>query len=199
MHLDQSQRLSAKLHLSPPPDTFDIESVVPIFHHWIQNDRLLDELPVDVANYSHVTNGPGVLLICHRGHYSVDQQNAELGIRFASKRELSGSANDRLRTVLLAMLRAASLLREDKAASEWAQPALPEYRIEFSFEDRLLTPNNDASYASVSGIVRDLWLELLPESDPLLSRGASSGRPLTIRLEGKGELNLADLIEKLAF
>lgn len=32
--------------------------VVPVFHRWLQDQRLPGELLIDVADYSHVTGGP---------------------------------------------------------------------------------------------------------------------------------------------
>ena len=38
---------------------------IPIFHEWIKSRRLEDEVMIDVADYSHVPDGPGVILVGH--------------------------------------------------------------------------------------------------------------------------------------
>jgi hypothetical protein len=38
----------------------------PLFHEWIRTDRLPDETFIDVADYSHLKDGPGVVLVAHR-------------------------------------------------------------------------------------------------------------------------------------
>jgi hypothetical protein len=195
MLLDQSQRISAKLLLDMDAASLNLDRVVPVFHRWIQKDQLPDEMPIDVANYGHVKNGPGVLLICHRGHYGIDLQGGKPGIRFAGKRDLKGSAKDRLRAVILATLKAARLLRQEKSLGDW--PA-PQHQIEFSFDDRLLTPNNSETYEAIAPIVRELWLQVLPDSDPQISQGDVPGRPLTIQLTGTEELDLEAMIGKLS-
>jgi hypothetical protein len=39
-------------------EKIDLEAVIPVFHRWIQ-EQIFDELLLDVANYSHVPDGPG--------------------------------------------------------------------------------------------------------------------------------------------
>ena len=43
----------------------DIESFVLLFHNWIQEDRIPNHIMVDVANYKHIPDGPGIMLIAH--------------------------------------------------------------------------------------------------------------------------------------
>jgi len=54
-----------------------LERAIPVFHRWIQ-ERSLDELMVDVADYTHVPDGPGVVLVCHDAIYSLDTGGGEL-------------------------------------------------------------------------------------------------------------------------
>lgn len=41
-----------------------LDPFIPVFHRWIE-ERTLPELVIDVANYAHVPEGPGVVLIGH--------------------------------------------------------------------------------------------------------------------------------------
>lgn len=47
-----------------------LEEVGAVFHEWIRNDSLQDIL-VDVADYRHVSRGPGVVLVGHECNYQV--------------------------------------------------------------------------------------------------------------------------------
>ena len=49
----------------------DLADFIPVFHDWIQ-DQSLDELLIDVVDYRHVHDGPGVMLIAHDAHYAID-------------------------------------------------------------------------------------------------------------------------------
>ena len=56
----------------------DLSEVVPIFHNWIQEQES-DEVLIDVADYRHVFDGPGVVLIGKDGDYSVGTARGRLG------------------------------------------------------------------------------------------------------------------------
>jgi len=49
---------------------FDILKLIPMYHRWIQQ-KALQDLLIDVADYSHVPAGPGVMLIAHEGNYAL--------------------------------------------------------------------------------------------------------------------------------
>ena len=63
-------RIGAKLYAGNP-DVIDLAAYVPIFHGWIQC-KILDGVPIDVADYAHVPDGPGVMLIGHEADRSID-------------------------------------------------------------------------------------------------------------------------------
>ena len=50
-------------------DGFAILKLIPVYHRWIQQNAL-EDLLIDVADYSHVPSGPGVMLIAHEGNYA---------------------------------------------------------------------------------------------------------------------------------
>ena len=59
--IEELQRIGVKLFMvdgvSVRPREF-----VPVFHRWIQTQAVRDQLLIDVADYEHVPEGPGVLL-----------------------------------------------------------------------------------------------------------------------------------------
>lgn len=55
-----------------------LPKVVPIFHRWIV-ERALGETLVDVADYQHVGNGPGITLIGHESNYHLEQTSTPTG------------------------------------------------------------------------------------------------------------------------
>jgi len=58
---------------------------IPIFHKWIQEKRFAETL-IDVADYSHVHDGPGVMLIAHEADYALNFTEGRLGLEYTRKR-----------------------------------------------------------------------------------------------------------------
>jgi hypothetical protein len=65
------QRVAAKFLLTDPTVPVQLEPFIGTFHRFIQQG-VLDGLLVDVADYSHVPNGPGIVLIGHDVDYGLD-------------------------------------------------------------------------------------------------------------------------------
>ena len=59
-------------------ESVDLGAAIPVFHRWIQ-DRVCPEMLIDVADYRHVPNGPGVVLMGHEASYSLDNTKGRLG------------------------------------------------------------------------------------------------------------------------
>ena len=91
---------------------FDILKLIPVYHRWIQRNAL-EDLLIDVADYSHVPSGPGVMLIAHEGNYALDETGHERGVVYYSKQKLAGDLPERFAHVAQRALQAAELMRED--------------------------------------------------------------------------------------
>jgi hypothetical protein len=109
------------------------EDFVPIFHEWIRADRLPDETLIDVADYSHLKEGPGVVLVAHRSAYGIDSVGGGLGLTYRD-----GSKAPRLEDTFVRALRACQALE-----NEGFHFRTDEVRIRFL--DRLRAPNAGAA------------------------------------------------------
>jgi hypothetical protein len=127
----------------------ELEEFIPVFHDWIQTQQLA-ELLIDVADYRHVPQGPGIVLIAHDAHYVMDFTDARLGLLYSRRRETHPSrgaiqsVEDRLRSVWHCALTACQRLE--------AHPLL-HGRLQFQgnelllrCNDRLRAPNTTAAY-----------------------------------------------------
>ena len=85
--------------------SFNVTDAIPVFHRWIQK-RNLPEMLIDVADYSHVPEGPGVLLIAHEANYSLDCARNQLGLLYNRKATGTGDAQEQLRQAYHAALTA---------------------------------------------------------------------------------------------
>ena len=132
------------------PQVVDIHDFIPVFHRWIQEQKIDGHQLIDVHDYSHVANGPGILLVAHEGNFSMDQEGGRLGLFYYRKRELSGGLEANLKTVLNTALQACKLLESD--------PKLKGIKFRTDevlviANDRLLAPNDAASRAKFEPVI----------------------------------------------
>src|SRR4030095_5221476 len=69
--IEALQRIGVKL-FAADGSSVQPREFVPIFHRWIQTQAVANHLLIDVADYAHVPDGPGVLLVAHEGNFSLD-------------------------------------------------------------------------------------------------------------------------------
>ena len=135
------------------------EEFIPVFHRWI-TERVLPELLIDVADYSHVPEGPGVLLIGHDAQYGYDQSRGEPGLLYSRRRETSrelegvGSLEERLRSLLACAFRACDLIEAEPRLE--GRVAFDRHRLELRVNDRLVTQDEDTSAELASAFERAL-------------------------------------------
>ena len=132
------------------PQGVDIHGFVPVFHGWIQQHKIDGHLLIDVHDYSHVANGPGILLVAHEGNFSMDQNGGRLGLFYYRKRPLEGGVEANLKTVMNTALQACKLLE--------SEPKLNGIKFKTDeilvvANDRLLAPNDAASRARLEPII----------------------------------------------
>ena len=132
------------------PEAVRLRDFIPVFHGWIQQQKIAGHQLIDVHDYSHVHNGPGILLVAHEGNFSMDQEGGRLGLLYYRKRPLEGGFEANLKSVLQTALQAGKLLE--------AEPKLD--GIKFNTKevlvitnDRLLAPNDAAARTKFEPII----------------------------------------------
>lgn len=146
MHPLESPRLAIKIPVADAA-AVDLGALIPVFHRWIKDVAIADHVLIDVADYAHVPDGPGVMVIAHEAHYGIDMGDGAPGLLYARKRGLSGSPAERVAATAKAALRACALLEGDDALTLAFDTAKAEVRV----IDRLAAPNVDATFAAVEG------------------------------------------------
>lgn len=154
MHL---HRIQAKLFVANP-DELEPLALIPVFHRWIQ-DRELEELLIDVANYVHVPQGPGVILIAHEADYTIDFGHGNAGLLYTRKRAVPKDPADAVRLALRRALKAAALLENE------TDLVFKRDEIELGFPDRLRVPNRPESLELVRPHVEAVFGELFPGAE----------------------------------
>jgi len=110
------QRIGIKLFTEE--FSVDQQDFIGVFHRWIQEQSVQDHLLVDVADYSHVRNGPGILLVSHEANINSDETDGRPGLQYLRKQPLSGSFGERLGSVLHTAIVAAQRLEENPSCRD---------------------------------------------------------------------------------
>ena len=105
----------------------------------------MPELMIDVADYMHVPNGPGIVLVGHEADYSLDYTGGNVGLRYNYKAAREGSNQEQLQHAF------------DNATSccdrlEAALPGLKFDRsqLEITINDRAVAPNTPETKSALS-------------------------------------------------
>jgi hypothetical protein len=126
--------------------TFDLADAIPVFHQWIR-DSVCPEMLIDVADYRHVSAGPGVLLIGHEANYSFDDREGRLGLLYNRKAALDGTFQSRLAQAHGAALEAC--VRLEREAQFRGKLKFDRNSLEVFVNDRLLAPNNEETWQAL--------------------------------------------------
>ena len=105
------KRLGVKFNLKREP-ALAAADIVPIFQRWIQEHTVAGML-IDVIDYKHVPEGPGVILIADEGDYAYDFGDGEIGLHYIRKRDLPGDMQAALRLAFRLALQAALCLEAE--------------------------------------------------------------------------------------
>jgi hypothetical protein len=180
---------------APDAKGLDILKLIPIYHRWIQQSAL-EDLLVDVADYSHVPAGPGVMLIAYQGNYALDETGHERGVVYYSKQKLAGELPERFAQVARKALQAAELMSAD-AELEGALK-LPGNQLQFFANDRLTAPNTDAAYAEIEPALKSFLDRLYAGAPYTLERDTDPRERLSVRVQAEGEVALKTLLARLS-
>jgi hypothetical protein len=139
-----------------------LHAFIPVFHRWIQEDKL-EGFMVDVTEYTHVHQGPGVLIIAQEANYSVDEAEGKRGFMYAQKRVPEKSAVDHIKTAFRRALTAASALENEKEFAGKLKFSTGHFEV--SINDRLAAPAGNATQAEIEKTLK-------PVLDNLYGAGA---------------------------
>jgi hypothetical protein len=136
---------------------FDPSQFINVFHEWIQ-ESALPELLIDVADYCHVPDGPGVLLVAQEADYSMDHTDGRWGLRYNRKAAVPGGNRERFQQAFASAAQACRLL-EARFAAEKLRFGRNE--MELFINDRALAPNTAETLAACAPDIRSFLRELL--------------------------------------
>lgn len=171
-------RIGVKLYAANP-EVVDLAAYVPLFHGWIQG-RALDGVPIDVADYAHVPDGPGVMLISHEADRSLDLGEGRPGALYQRKRDLEGTLEERFTTVLQAAEQTAGEIEADPRAGGIR---FGRDEILVRINDRLAASNDDAGLDAALPALRAALAAVRPDRAARIERVTDDPKgPLQMRV-----------------
>jgi len=135
---------------------FDIklEKIISIFHEWIQKDIIPEHLTIDVTDYKHIPDGPGIMLITHEGNISIDFENNQVGLLYMRKQPLCKTQLEniiKIKSILNFLVNELENYKDLKGKLKFKE----NYKI--ILNDRLYFPNNDSSKEILISIIEKVF------------------------------------------
>ncbi len=188
-----AHKLQLKIFATPESArAVEVEAFIPVFHRWIKQ-RVLPELVIDVANYGHVPEGPGVVLIGHGSDYFADLGEGRLGLLHSRKRGAL-AADVRLSDLVRRTLHVATLLEREPALGGKLRFATDE--LQFRINDRLAAPSSAETFAAVSPELEQLARRLFDGPVELTPVGGTK-ELFGVRIKSPTSAPLSVLLERV--
>jgi hypothetical protein len=142
------QKIAVKFYLENSDEVVQ-KDFIPVFHSWIQEKSVDGHLLIDVHDYSHVPEGPGVILVAHEGNFYMDEEGGT-GLVYTRKQPQEGDLEARVRGVLKTALDACRRLE----SAEGLNLKFKTGEFEVVSNDRLALDNSDEAAAQLSAAVQ---------------------------------------------
>jgi len=149
------QKINVKFFFEQP-NNIALTDFIEIFHSWIQ---ATDGVYHDVADYSHMQAGPGIVLVANDANVSIDESGNRRGLLFSQKATLTGSNQDKLRQVFRSALENCRKIEAEPALKGKARFAANEAMV--SVNDRLFNENSPQGFDALKDDVAAVATQLL--------------------------------------
>ncbi|MCH2169441.1 hypothetical protein MK489_01545 [Myxococcota bacterium] len=188
-------RVAIKMFADPQPQgSPDLEPYIGLFHHFIQAQSL-EGLLLDVADYAHIPDGPGILLVGHDVDYGVDLGDRRVGLLTVRKRLEDNPLADAARDTLRRCVSAARAIADSGVGELVFSPA----EFEVQLLDRLSAPNSDEGYDQARAELDGLLSEVFGSGGCAVARANAEDprKPLSLRVSVPGAPDTAELLQGL--
>jgi len=185
-----SHRIQVKVYAT---GTLKPEQLVPVFHGWIR-EKKLDELAIDVADYEHVHEGPGVVLVGHQFDYSWDLGEGRPGLIYLRKRE-APAPEARLGDAVRRALVGCRLLEQEPAL---AGIGFKTDELVVKLPDRLHAPTEDAGFSAFKAELEPLAAKLYAGAKVTLERVGDAREVLGARVKASSAPTVSELLARIS-
>lgn len=177
----EPHRIAVKLYLEDPAG-LDPEELVPVFHRFIRED-LVAGIPIDVARYGHVSDGPGIMIIGHQQDHALDLGDGRPGFSATRKRDGEGTLAHRIHELVRAAARLSVDLQADPDLGARARVGTGEILV--TILDRYEAPNDDATLLKADPALREVIAALTEDGGAdavTVERVGGSRDPFAVRI-----------------
>lgn len=185
------QKINVKI-FSQPPDRAALTDFIDLFHGWIQET---DGIYHDVADYSHMQDGPGILLVADSANVSIDEGDHRRGLLFSQKNPLDGSNREKLTAVLRAALEYCRRLENESRLKGSIRFSGSEIAV--AINDRLRAPNTEDTLHEVRADIEAVAQRLFGGAAFTLDRDADARKRFNVTLRTPQKLDTRTLLENL--
>ena len=185
------QKLNVKFFVEQP-NAIALTDFIEIFHSWIQ---ATDGIYHDVADYSHMQAGPGIVLVANDANISIDESGNRRGLLFSQKAPLAGTNQQKLRTVLRSALENCRKLEAEPALRGKLRFVANEAVI--SLNDRLLGENSQETFDAVKGDIEAVAQQLFGGATVSVERDDDARRQFNLHVKSSAAIDLAKALANL--
>lgn len=170
----------------------DLDAIVPVFHRFIRDSALGGELVIDVADYAHVPDGPGVVLIGDASDYYLDSGEGRPGLLYSRKRRAADDPVDAIGDALRRALNACRLLEAEPLGFRFRTDELL-----FRVNDRLSAPNTKEGLEAARPSLETALKKLYGSTAFELAQRGEQRELLSIAVTAPGAPAISVLLERL--
>jgi len=185
------QKINVKFFVADP-ERVHLEEFINVFNTWIQSSN--GEF-YDVADYSHVHDGPGIVLVAHEANVSIDGTGGRLGLLYNRKQPLSGTNRERLRFVFRSALENCRKLEQDSALR--GRLSFLGNEATLLINDRLIAPNTEEVFEEVRPDIQALAQSLYQGADVTLERGQDPRERFNVAIKSTRPFDLLTVLKNL--
>ncbi|MCY4605156.1 MAG: hypothetical protein OXE49_13070 [Gemmatimonadetes bacterium] len=191
--MESLQRINVKFYLEDP-ESLSAQEAFRIFNSWIPTTP--DEVLIDVADYSHLDEGPLTLLVGHEANYSLDNHSAEMGLLYSRKQPADGDLTERLASTFKAALTACRRLEEEPSLA--GKVKFRSGDVSLVANDRLNAANDEAGENVLRAALDPVLTQLFAGTEYAVERDPAPELRLNLRIHCQTDADIATLLGNLA-
>ncbi len=181
------ERFCVKFPAQAPAD-FDEASLIGVFQAWIREEKI-EGTPIDVVDYRHVPDGPGIMLMTYEINYMMEHQGG-YGL-YAQRRWGKDEAQplpEAIADLIVSSAKFGTLLAAETGVT------LKGEEFHYICNDRLNAPNTDAAFAEIKPELEAALKKLYGGTGFSIERVQNNPKErLTLAVKAEKPVAIADL------
>jgi len=185
------QKIAVKF-FTEAPDRPPLTHFIEVFHGWIQAS---DGIYHDVADYSHMHAGPGIVLVAADANLSIDESENRRGLLFCQKKLLSGSNYEKWVAVLRAALENCRRLEQEKSLTPPIRFLGNEVLV--MINDRLEAPNREHVFKDTQAEIEAVARRLFGGAPVAFKRDGQARKRFNVTITTAQKFDIGALLKNL--